>query len=391
MDILDLLVLLAAVGAGVGGYRLGFLTRAASWVGLALGLYLAARFLPRLLDAINFSNAASRLLVTVGLLLVGAVVGQVVGLLAGARLHEILPPGPARQVDRGVGAAAGVVGVFVLLWLLVPTLASVPGWTARTAQGSAAARFVSNNFPRPPNTFQALRRLVGQQGFPQVFNSLAPGGGVGKPPAASPLSAAVTAAVAQSTVKVQGQACSRIQDGSGFAVGPNLVATNAHVVAGEPSGQTQVITYAGRVLPATVVMFDPNRDLALLSAANLGDTPLAVATGAPGQKGAIFGHPEGRPQLAVIPAGVAEQIRAVGSNLYDTATTVRNVFVLAASVVPGDSGGALVNTSGAVIGVTFATDAANPDKAYALTSKELRAGLSEPRRASASTGDCVNS
>lgn len=390
MDVLDIIVIVAALGAAVGGYRLGFLARVVSWVGLALGVYVAALFLPRLLKATNFSMSSSRLLVTVGVLLLGAVVGQVIGLLAGARLHEILPPGPAREVDRGVGAAAGVVGVMLLLWLLVPALASVQGWPARMTQGSAISRFLSSNFPQPPNTFQTLRRLVGQQDFPQVFNNLIAPGTVGKPPASSPLSAALTASVAQSTVKVEGQACSRIQDGSGFTVAPGLIATNAHVVAGEPPGRTEVLTYAGRTLPATVVLFDPNRDLALLSVPGLGDTPLPIAAGSTGESGAIFGHPEGQDPLAVIPATIAQQIRAVGSNLYDTASTTRNVLVLAAHVVPGDSGGALVNTTGAVIGVTFATDAANPDKAYALASSELQAVLAEPHSSAVSTRTCIN-
>lgn len=391
MDVLDAVVVVVAVGAAVGGFRLGFLTRVASWVGLAAGLYLAARVLPKLLDAANLSAASSRLLITIGLLLLGAVVGQVVGMVAGARLHEILPAGPAREVDRGIGAAAGALGVVALLWLLVPTLASVPGWPAQAAQGSAIARYVSNHLPPPPNTFQTLRRLVGQQGFPEVFNGLTGGGTIGSPPTANPLTPALTASVAQSTVKVEGQACSRIQDGSGFAVAPDLIATNAHVVAGEPAGHTEVLTYAGRTLPATVVLFDPNRDLALLSVAHLDDAPLPLATGSQGEKGAIFGHPGGQDPLAVIPAQIAEEISAVGSNLYDTATTTRDVFVMAAHVIPGDSGGALVDTSGAVIGVTFATDAANPDKSYSLSTKELRAVLAEPRGAPVSTRSCINS
>ncbi len=391
MDALDGVVILVALAAAVGGYRMGFLARAGSWAGIVAGIYVAARFLPQVLDATASSSAGTRLAITVGLLIAGALVGQLLGLFLGSRLSQVLPPGPLRQGDRLIGAGAGAFGVLVVLWLLVPTLASVNGWPASQTEGSAIARFLSDNFPRPPNTFQALRRLVGQQGFPEVFNGLAPGGSVGTPPAGSPLSAPVVATVAQSTVKVEGQACDRIQDGSGFAVAPDLVVTNAHVVAGEPAGSTQVLTYAGRVLPARVVMFDPNRDVALLAVDNLGDAPLPVVTGAVGDKGDIFGHPEGQDSLAVIPAQVAQEITAVGSNLYDTATISRDVYVLAAHVVPGDSGGALVDAAGQVIGVTFATDAAHPDKAYALTSRVLDQALAEPRGYSVSTRGCINS
>ena len=75
------------------------------------------------------------------------------------------------------------------------------------------------------------------------------------------------APVAASTVKVEGQACSRIYEGSGFAVGPDLIVTNAHVVAGEPAGQTSVLLPSGVTCRRPWCMFDPDRDLALLQVA----------------------------------------------------------------------------------------------------------------------------
>ena len=51
----------------------------------------------------------------------------------------------------------------------------------------------------------------------------------------------MTATVSASTVKVEGQACDRIYEGSGFAVAANVIVTNAHVVAGEPAGATSVL------------------------------------------------------------------------------------------------------------------------------------------------------
>ena len=389
MDILDLIVIVAAVGAAVVGYRLGFLTRITSWIGLALGFYLAARLLPRIVNAAGLASAASRLLLTVAVLIVGTMLGYGVGLLAGARLHEILPLGPVQEVDRGIGAAAGLVGVFVALWLLVPALSSVAGWPARATQGSAISRWVSSQFPRPPDVFQALRRYVGQEGFPQVFQNLSGGGTVSAPPAVNPLGPAVSAAVLPSTVKVKGQACNQIQDGSGFAVAPDLVVTNAHVVAGEPAGRTQVLTYSGRTLPATVVLFDPNRDLALLSVANLDDKPLPVATGDVGEKVAVFGHPEGQNPVAIRPAAIVREIEAVGLNLYGTKTTRRDVFVLSANLFPGDSGSPTVTPNGSVVGVVFAIAEGQPNTAYALSSKELTAVLAEPHTSATPTGNCL--
>jgi S1-C subfamily serine protease len=391
VDTLDLIVIAVAVIAAVGGYRLGFFGRVASWLGLALGFYVAIRLLPAVLIRLTGSSPGTQLAVAVLVLVGGAVIGQALGLVVGSRLHRALPGGPVQQADRVVGAGIGIVGVVAALWLLLPSIASVPGWPARATASSGISRWVSVNLPNPPNALQVLRRLIGQDA-PQVFAVLHPDAPAGTPPAASPLSAGVTQAVEASTVKVEGQACNRIYEGSGFAVGPDLVVTNAHVVAGEPAGQTAVLLPTGRHLPATVVMFDPRRDLALLAVGSLGETPLPLTAGHVGTTGAVFGHPNGQDPVAVTPARVAQDIDAVGRDLYDTSNTTRNVLVLAATLAHGDSGGPLVNAAGQVIGVAFAISADQPSTSYALNTSELEAALTEARSPSGtSTGPCLTS
>ncbi len=391
MDALDLIVITVAVVAAVGGYRLGFFGRVASWLGLALGIYLAIRILPSVLVRLSSDSPGTQLAVAVLLLVGGAVLGQMLGLVIGSRVHRALPAGPVRQADRVLGAGTGMVGVIVALWLLLPSIAAVPGWPAQETAASGISRWVSGALPNPPDAVQVLRRLIAQDA-PEVFAVLHQGAPAGPPPTASPLSAAVTEAVSASTVKVQGQACNRIYEGSGFAVSTDLVVTNAHVVAGEAAGSTQVLLPSGRQLHARVVMFDPRRDLALLSVTSLGETPLPLQVAHTGATGAVFGHPNGQDPIAVTPARVAEEIEAVGKDLYDSANTKRDVLVLAAALAHGDSGGPLVNTSGAVIGVAFAISADQSSTSYALSTTELQGALSEPRNpAGTSTGPCLTS
>jgi S1-C subfamily serine protease len=390
MNWFDLIVVLVALAAAVGGYRLGFLARAASWIGLGLGLYICARFLPRIMNALKLANPASVLLVAALVLIGGAFTGQALGLLVGARLHRALPPGPIREVDRGVGAGVGAVGVVVVVWLLLPSMANMPGWPARAARTSSIASWVDTHFPKPPDALQALGRLVGKDNFPQVFNSLHQGEAVGPPPQSAALAAGVQERVTASTVKVEGDACSRIQEGSGFTVGPNEVATNAHVVAGEGRNHTRVKLLNGTVLPATVVLFDPNRDLALLRVNRLTESPLPTAPGFVGETGAVFGHPGGVDNLIVAPAMIAQNVTAVGLDLYSSHNIRRDVFIMSAQLRPGDSGGPLVNTSGAVVGVAFAIAPDQPNTSYALTSKELNAVLAQPLSGPVSTGPCLN-
>ncbi len=390
MSILDLVVIVLAVTGAIGGYRMGFVARALSWIGLAVGLYAGARIVPNLLRRAASTTAAGRLLLVLGVVLGLAFLGLGLGLVVGGRLQRILPVGTARQADRLVGAAVGVAGVFIALWVVLPAVSSVNGVPARITRQSAISRWVSQHFPRPPDAISSLTRLVSRDLQPQVFATLHPGESAGPPPAISPLSAAAMATVAAAIVKVEGQACNRIQDGSGFTVAADLIATNAHVVAGEPGGQTEVIIPSGQRLAARVVLFDPDRDLALLSVPGLPERPLPIAAASVGSSGAVFGHPGGQAALAISPASISQEITAVGEDLYSTHTTRRDVFVLASNLAPGDSGGALANPAGQVVGVAFAIAPDRPGTAYALTSNELRADLVVTANAtSVSTRSCL--
>ena len=106
MDLLDILIIVFVVSAIVGGYRLGFIARAASWIGLVLGLAIAAHFLPDVVDALRGSPPGNKLLIVAATLIGAGFVGQALGLLLGASFHARLPVGALRQVDRVVGAVA---------------------------------------------------------------------------------------------------------------------------------------------------------------------------------------------------------------------------------------------------------------------------------------------
>jgi S1-C subfamily serine protease len=387
VNTLDLIVVLGGVAAAVGGYRLGFLARAASWIGLGVGLFVAARLLPSAMALFQGPDPTSKLMVASVLLIGGAFAGQALGLVAGSSLARAVPHGTARTVDRGIGAFFGTLGVLAALWLLLPAVADVPGAVSREARSSTIAQWLDRTAPAPPDTLQALRRLVGETNFPRVFESLRPAEVVGPPPASTGIPTPVLDRVAASTVRVSGEACNRVQEGSGFAAGDDLVVTNAHVVAGER--RTEVTRPDGRDLRATVVHFDADRDLAVLQVPGLDQQPLPVGSTRVNARGAVFGHPGGQEKLRIAPAAVANRVDAMGRDLYDNRSTRRDVFILAADLRPGDSGGALVDANGAVVGVAFAIAPDRPGTSYALTSRELNTALAAPRRPNAGTGPCL--
>lgn len=376
--------------AAVGGYRMGFLARVASWVGLGAGVYAAIRLSPLVLERYQGGMPETRLLLALGLFLVLTTIGASLGAVVGATFRRLIPPGTGlRTADRAAGGAVGALGGLVLVWLLVPVLAEVPGVVSETARNSTIARNIDRFGPSTPQALQDLRRQVSEANFPQVFARLGPSPATGPPPGDVALPAAVRNRVAASTVKVTGTACGRLLSGSGFSTGADVIVTNAHVVAGVD--RPSVMRTDGRRLPATVVVFDPKRDLAVLRVPGLGQAPLPVADADKGDEGAVYGHPRGQDALSIKPARIEDKINARGLDLYGGSAIRRQILILSAVLSPGDSGGAVVDTAGRVVGVAFAIAPDKPSTAYALDSDELRAVLEVPRGNQVDTGPCVRS
>jgi S1-C subfamily serine protease len=255
------------------------------------------------------------------------------------------------------------------------------------ARGSSIVEAIERWGPTQPSRFAAWGRAISDAPYPSALGPLQSPPNPGPPPRTS-ISPAVDARVRPSTVKVTGRACDEIQEGSGWVAEPGIVVTNAHVVAGERG--TTVLTVDGRSLAARVIAFDPVRDVAVLSVPGLGERPLPLATGSIGSVGAVYGHPGGG-ALSPSPARVGDEIVAVGTDIYRTGSSRRHVFVLASVLAPGDSGGALVNRAGRVIGMAFAIDPGRSATAYALTDKEIHPVLGRIAAGSpgVNTGRCL--
>ncbi len=383
---LDLLILFLLVVAGLGGYRLGFVARAASWAGMLGGLLVAARLMPRVIERLGpETSRQGLLLVAAGMLLGGAALGQAVGLLVGSRAQGGITTTAGQKLDKAAGGVAGLLGLLVIVWLLVPAGADMSGWQARTVRDSRIVRTLTSALPEPPDATRTLRRLLGD-GYPQVFEGLDPSPEVGPVPEQTGLSQELAQQVSGSILKVAGEACGRIQEGTGWVVEPGLVVTNAHVVAGEPA--TRLERPDGSEVAATLVAFDPDRDLAVLSAPDLGLPALPVGESDVDQRGAVFGHPGGGP-LELSPFVSRQRINAVGTDIYGSPGTRRDVLVLAADLAPGDSGSPLVATDGTVVGVAFAIAPDRDGVAYALSTDELAGVMATVGTAAVDAGPCA--
>ena len=262
----------------------------------------------------------------------------------------------------------------------------------RQVHGSGVIQAVDSLVPGSARQlFANFLRLVEQQGFPQVFAGL--GGDTivpASPPNPALAGSPVVAKVRPSVLKVTGAApsCQKSIEGSSFVYSPQHVMTNAHVVAGVPNPSVEV---DGEQLPATTVLFDPKRDVAVLYVPGLRETPLSFAPkpGSAGDSAIVLGFPENGP-FTPVSARIRDRISARGADIYSQSNVTREIYGLRALVRPGNSGGPLISPTGQVYGVVFAAATDDPDTGYALTAAEVAADAQAGARATArvSTQGC---
>lgn len=386
MNLLDVALLLLVGLAVASGLRMGFVARATSWLGIGLGILLATWTVPTALALADGGEPGVRLFV--GLLVLAVTVTVVATLLQGIglRIRRSVAASPLSGLDRAVGAVAGAAMVLGVVWFLMPAAAEVPGAVARQVRTSAVVQAISNAAPPPPDTIRALRTLVDNSRFPEVFADLSPAPVTGPPPEQIPVEASVVEAATASTSNIEADGCGRRYEGSGFAAAGDTVVTNAHVVAG--ADDVQVRRPDGEVLPATVVVFDPDRDLAVLEVPGLDQRPLERARGEVGDVGVVIGYPGGQDTPRVAPSEIRDRRTAVGRDIYGRDATERQVLFLAADLQQGDSGSPVVDVDGRVVGVTFAISPDQPTTSFALDLAELEAILEAPRDPG-ETGPCI--
>lgn len=387
MNPVDLLLLGLLIGAVLGGLRAGFVHRVLAWSGLAVGVLLATRSVPLALRIVDGGEPHMRLAVGVMMLLLTVVGCSVLFSSVGRRARARVDAGSLSGLDRAAGAIAGVLAVVTAVWFLLPAAAHVPGGVARAVRGSTVVAAIDAVTPAPPDAAASVRSLVDASRFPTVLADLAPTPIVGSPPPEVPVADEVVARATASTVNVEAVGCGRRYEGSGVTLEPGVVVTNAHVVAG--ADEVRVRRPGERTTRgATVVVFDPDLDLAVLEVVDLGQAPLRLANAGRGDQAVVIGYPGGLDTPRVAPARVEQRRRALGRDIYGQGTTQREVLFLAAELRQGDSGSPVVDTEGRVVGIVFAISPDVATTAYALDVPEVEAILAAPR-ADVGTGNCI--
>jgi len=394
---LDVVLAVVLVSYASIGYRHGLVVSVMSLVGFLTGGALGMWLMPVMLrhwESVD-GNVVSRTVVLIVGVFVFAAVGQGISVGIGARMRSGLRVRPARWVDSALGAVATVVAVSVLVWFLAGAVRG--GAQTPLAKAIGTSRIVStiDRFvpPQTARLFAGFQSVLDREGFPRVFEGLRaePIAPIAPPDRQLAVAPGVARA-AESIVKITGVAssCNREQEGTGWVVAPERVVTNAHVVAGTTTENVR-IKGTGRSYDARVVVFDPKRDLAVLSVPGL---PAPASRQGPdlrrSQGAVVAGFPLNGP-YRLDSARVRDVLTATGADIYGTPGVVREIYSLYARVQPGNSGGPLLSSGGAVVGIVFARSLDDDNTGYALTLDEARPVLDAATGsvAAVSTGDCV--
>jgi S1-C subfamily serine protease len=391
VDLLDAVLVIACAGFAISGYRQGFIIGVLSFLGFFGGGVLGARYATTLHRW--FGGHGRSAVFGLVVVFVAAALGQILATIVGDLVKRRLTWQSARQLDSAAGAAVSVVSVLLVAWFLGTALAhSALTGVARQIQHSRVLTAIDRVMPDSAKTWDAaFRRLVQQNGFPQVFGAIGAERIVPVAPPDPRVAGSRAVRVAQpDIVKITGvaQSCRRQLEGSGFLYAAQHVMTNAHVVAGVSN--PSVRTSDGQSFAAKVVLYDPRRDVAVLYVPGFTRAPLSFAGVArQGDSAVVAGYPQNGPFLAVA-ARIRARQPAQGPDIYQSRQVTREIYAVYAIVRPGNSGGPLLAADGRVYGVVFAASVDDRNTGYALTAKEVAgdAAAGAGRTAAVSTQSC---
>ncbi|MGH2859004.1 MAG: MarP family serine protease [Solirubrobacteraceae bacterium] len=368
MTALDWVIVAFTVVLASYGYRQGFVVGALSLAGFAVGAVVGTRFAPLLLHQGDRSPYAPLFGLLGALLAGGALAGGLEGL--GSRVRRAIRIPGLRTVDGLLGAALTACVALGIAWIVGAVAIQASGSRPLRADIQASAILSTLNRLLPPSgpILDALARI---DQLPTIHG---PAADV-RAPSRRILAEHGVRSARSSVVRVFGTACGLGIEGSGWVAAPDLVVTNAHVVAGEGDTAVQV-DGVGRSLPAQTILFDPRNDVSILLVPGLPLRPLALAGQPhPGIAGAILGYPLDGPFDAE-PARLGQTETVYTQNAYGQGHVLRSIAALRGRVRPGNSGGPLVDGHGDVLATVFAalTGPGRPG-GFAVPNQLVRADL----------------
>ena len=390
--IVDGFIVVAVLAAMTSGWRQGGLASLLSAVGILAGLIIGLGVAPLVLQITD--QVGIRFLLALGMLILLIGLGQLLGSALGHAIRDRMKTKSGQRVDSSFGAILMSVFSLVLIWLIATPMATgLSNSVGKGVRESAILREVNKVMPDELTQLpRSISGMLNDSGLPPVMMPWEDGSSVDvEAPNIEVADQAMVQDIRPSVVHVIADAdgCRRRMMGSGFVTADNYVVTNAHVVAGT---QTAYVDTVVGIKEARVVYYNPEVDIAVLRAENLGLEPLAWADGPAytGDDAVVMGFPHSGPFTASA-ARIRERVNIAGPDIYSNSRVERESYILRGTVVQGNSGGPLISSDGTVLGLIFGASVDDTDTGYAITAEEVRAHIGDVTRFenSVDTQECV--
>ena len=241
-----------------------------SFGGFALGAFLGTRLGPLLLPR-GSSSPYAPAFGLIGALLAGAILASGLEGL-GFRLRRALFLPGLGLLDGLLGAALGAALGLGIVWILAAVAAQTPGQGRLRADIQRSAVLRELNQLLPPTGLDPERA--------RAAGPAASGRGALAGCRRAPARRRARAGCAQRLAQRRARARHRLRPGDrGLGLGgqPEIVVTNAHVLAGEQDTTVELGGYSPS-LPARAIAFDPTDDIALLRVPDLAVPALSLVS-----------------------------------------------------------------------------------------------------------------
>lgn len=177
----------------------------------------------------------------------------------------------------------------------------------------------------------------------------------------------------QSTVIVivENELGEQVSLGSGFYIGNNEILTNFHVVEEAFTGHVRLVGDTEKHPISSLLLFDPDKDIAVLSVSSL-EAPVLTITDNPAMQVGDVVYAVGNPLgfEGTFSQGIISALRKFESQQF---------IQITAPISPGSSGGPILNNKGQVIGMLVSTIEGGQNINFAIPSNDIRGLLYRER------------
>jgi len=346
--LIDIAIIVVAVGSFFYGKDIGFVRNFSSAAGFLFGLIVGAYIETKVIT--ESADASTKTIMVVLMAFALGIIFLTVGEYFGVRLKHKIVSKKYLQLDKYLGSAFSLLILFFCVWLLGALSINLPYAGLQKQVDKSIFITKLNSIATPaPIVVDNIAYKLSKENSPNIQDLQSLG-------------------VDDSVYKIISQGCKQLKVGSGFKVGDDLVATNAHVVAGINSPH---IKTTSKIFSSAVVYIDTNLDFALLKTTKLPGQELQFnnQVQANGTTIKSLGHSGGGP-LKIKTGKINNHFLAKSNNIFNDKIIKREIYDISTNLESGDSGGPILTTDGSVVGMAFA-ESTNNTNGYGLMSKSI--------------------